>query len=81
MGKLNAPRDQPYDFKVFEMDGVVWLFDDSVRTYICSAQGVIFAEPLYWMNGECDDVLPDANYFDPDVAKTRSEFLVSIPRT
>lgn len=61
---LNGPRTVPYDFKVFSMDGVVWLYDNSSRHFLCSAQAMIWAEPLYWWEPECDDILPDADYFD-----------------
>lgn len=66
---LNAPRTIPYDFKVFEMEGVVWLFDDSSRHYLCSAQAMIWADTLYWLDDDCDDDLLDGEYFDPDVVK------------
>ena len=63
MSKLNAPRETPYDFRVFESEGIVWLFDNSSRTYICSQTPNIWAEPLYWSDGECDEMLPEADYF------------------
>jgi hypothetical protein len=63
---LNAPREIPYQFKVFELDGWVWLFDDSERTYICSSSPSIWAEPVYALAGEVEDWTPDADYFSPD---------------
>ncbi len=63
MSKLNQARTVPYDFRVFERDGAVWLFDNSCRTYICSSEPTIWAEPLYWVDGECDDILHDSGYF------------------
>lgn len=44
---LNDPRTIPYAFRVVELDGWVWLYDDSSRTYICSPTPTIFMEPLY----------------------------------
>lgn len=54
MGKLNAPREIPYEFKVFELDEVVWLFDESSRSFPCTAVPHIYAEPLYWTNQDYD---------------------------
>lgn len=65
---LNAPRAIPYDFRVFEMDEAVWLVDDSTRTYICSSTPVIWVEPLYWLDGERDEPLPEPNYYAVEVA-------------
>lgn len=67
MSKLNQPRTIPYSFKVFEYEGIVWLYDDSSRTYICSAQPSIWAEPCYWIDGECDERLPEPDYFDSGI--------------
>ena len=44
---LNEPRFIPYEFRVFEFDGLVWLYDASERTYPCTATPHIYAEPLY----------------------------------
>lgn len=63
MGKLNAPRTIPYDFRVFELDGWVWLYDESERTYICSAQPMIFAEPLYALDEDDEEDAVDADYW------------------
>lgn len=62
---LNAPRTIPYAFKVAEIDGLAWIFDDSARTFICSASPCIYAEPLYWLGDEdaIDEPLPDPDYF------------------
>lgn len=62
MGKLNEPRNIPYDFKVFELDGVVWLFDDSSREYPCTATKHIYAEPLYL---KTDDEGRDVSFIEP----------------
>ena len=64
MGKLNAPREIPYVFKVVEIDGWVWLYDDSEYTYLCTSTPALFAEPLYPVNGDDMDDWPDAGYFD-----------------
>jgi len=64
MSKLNAPRSIPYAFKVVALDGCVWLYDDSSRTYVCSAQPCIWAEPLYALDpDDSDELLPEADYY------------------
>ena len=66
---LNDPREIDYDFKVFEMDGWVWLFDDSERTYPCTTRPHIWAEaayPLCDTEAEHDEAMeywPDGGYF------------------
>ena len=47
MGKLNAPREIPYEFRVVLHDFVVWLYDDSERTYCCTATPSVWMEALY----------------------------------
>ena len=73
MTRLNAPRTVPYAFHVVEIDDWAWLFDDSERTYVCSAQPMIWAEPLYSVDcrRECDrdHEYPDPGYF-AESAKT-----------
>jgi len=59
---LNAPRTIPFAFRAVEIDGWVWLFDDSERTYICSASPNIWAEPLYPVDGDDWDY-PESDYF------------------
>jgi len=49
---LNAKREIPFDFRVFEMEGTVWLVDWSERTYPCSTRPHNFCEPLYDLDGE-----------------------------
>lgn len=64
---LNTPRTINYQFKVFEFDGFVWLFDDSARTYLCSSEPTVFAEPLYMLDSvDGMDDLPDPTYFTAD---------------
>jgi hypothetical protein len=63
VSRLNAPRTIPYEFRVFALDDVAWLFDESSRTYPCTATPHVYAEPLYWLDGECDELLPDAALF------------------
>lgn len=64
MGKLNAPREIPYDFRLFAADGWVWLYDDSERTYLCSATPCVFAEPVYALSDEAEDGgYPEPDYF------------------
>lgn len=60
---LNAPREIPYAFRVLEIDGIVWLFDSSEYTYCCSSTPTYFLEPVYWADGECDEILPDCGYW------------------
>ena len=60
---LNDPRTQLYAFKIFEANGVVHLFDDSTRDYLCSAEACIWVEPIYWVDGECENVLPETGYW------------------
>jgi len=63
MDKLNAPRDLPFAFKVFELEGFAWIFDDSERTYICSQIPNVWAEPLYPLNHEDPEYWPGPDYF------------------
>ena len=62
MPRLNAPREIPYDFHVVKFDCFVWLYDESQRTYICSATPMIYVEALYWDGPEDEE--PD-NHPDP----------------
>lgn len=58
MARLNAPREVPYDFKVVELEGVAWLYDNSERTFIASANPTIWMEPLYSTCPAEDDQCP-----------------------
>ena len=71
---LNAPRTIPYAFRVFEREGWAWLYDESERTYCCSFQPSIYAEPLYPVppkgcvdpeayDQDAYDCPPEAGYF------------------
>ena len=62
MGRLNAPREIAYDFRVIEKDGWVWLFDNSSRTYPCSATAHIYCAPLYAVDAgdDWDGLYPDS---------------------
>jgi len=60
---LNEPRKIPFDFRVVEFDGYVWLYDNSERSYLCSAQPTIWLEPLYEVDGDSEDY-PDPCYVD-----------------
>lgn len=66
---LNAPRAIPFDFRVFALDGVAWLYDDSSRSYPCTATPHVYAEPLYWLDGDCDEVLPDGALFTASIVE------------
>ncbi len=81
MGKLNEPRTIPYDFRVIAWEGVAWLLDNSTRTYICSAEPMAYIEPLYWLDNECDEILPEETYIpirdlpnDNDMPKVYGEW-------
>ncbi|NBT36216.1 MAG: hypothetical protein EBT03_11910 [Betaproteobacteria bacterium] len=74
---LNDPRTIPYAFRVVEIDGIVWLYDDSERTYICSAVPCIFAEPLYAVNDE-EMELPRGDYWVANDIERRESFPVPI---
>jgi len=74
---LNDPRTIPYAFRVVEIDGEVYLYDDSSRTYCCSATPAIFVEHLYGLTEEWAE---DPYYFDPSYFDARTiERLESIP--
>lgn len=63
---LNQPRTIPYTFKVFEHEGIVWLYDDSSRDYPCTSEPHIFAEPMY--NHDMDEELQvEGSYFTEDM--------------
>jgi hypothetical protein len=55
VSRLNAPRTIDYEFRVFEHDDWVWLYDESARSYPCTAQPHIDAEPLYPAYSRIDD--------------------------
>ena len=59
MGKLNAPREVPYEFRVVAFDNWCWLYDASERTYACSATPLHTLEPLYPLFDDCDGSYPD----------------------
>ena len=75
MGKLNAPRTLPYSFKVTEIEGWCWLYDDSTRTYACSTTPLVWCEPLYFIaQDDSNTSFPDPGYWQAsDVAKRKSE--------
>jgi hypothetical protein len=60
---MNEPRTLPYAFRVFEFAGGVYLYDDSVRSFPCTAVPHIAAEELYGLcncgdeDGDCGDVV------------------------
>lgn len=56
----------PPCFKVVAIDSWVWIFDDSERTYICSAQPHIYCEPLYPYPAEGEEPDEDPDYPDAD---------------
>ena len=65
MSRLNAPRDVPYEFRVVEIEGWVWIYDDSERTYICSFVPMIWAEPIYPMDRADDGYdWPESDYWE-----------------
>ena len=75
---LNQKRTIPFDFRVFEMDGIVWLFDESERTYPCTAIPHIYAEPMYFMNGDAESDLPDGNLFLASSIESRESIKVPV---
>lgn len=74
---LNDPRTIPYSFRVVEMEGVVWLYDDSERTYICSQVPCIFAEPLYALDEGVEE-LPGGDYWQAKDIENRESFPVPV---
>jgi len=55
-----------YDVVVFEEDNIVYWADRSAVTYYCSANKLLFVEPLYQMSHEDDEhenYLPDPDYW------------------
>ncbi len=59
---LNDPRTIPYEFRVFRCDGWIWLYDNSSRSYPCTATPHIYAEALYTDDGR-DEPSPDGSLF------------------
>jgi len=49
---MNGARELPYEFRVVEVLGWVWLYDNSSRTYCCTSTPSVFAEPLYPIEAE-----------------------------
>jgi hypothetical protein len=60
---MNEPRTIPYAFRVVEIDGLVWLYDDSERTYICSQIPMVYCEALGAVDSDDESYYPDADYF------------------
>jgi hypothetical protein len=58
MGRLNAPREVPYEFFVVEVDGMVWLYDNSERTHACDCVPKVWMEPLYAVLPEDEALCP-----------------------
>ena len=53
---LNQKRVDSYDFRIFKMDGVVYLFDKSSRTYPCTSTAHFYCEAIVdEVTGECID--------------------------
>ena len=53
---LNENRIEPYDFRMFKIDGVVYLFDKSCLTYPCTSTAHFYCEAIVdEMTGECMD--------------------------
>lgn len=61
---MNGPRSLPYAFRVAALDGWVWLFDNSERTYCCTTTPSVFAEPLYPLEETGWDYPLDSAYFE-----------------
>jgi len=59
---LNDPRTIPYEFRVFRCDGWIWLYDNSSRSYPCTATPHVWAEALYADDGR-DEYHPDGSLF------------------
>lgn len=74
---LNDPRTIPYQFRVIELEGIVWLYDDSERTFICSATACIFAQPLYAIDDE-EMELPGGEYWVAGDIECRESFPVPL---
>jgi hypothetical protein len=64
---LNAPRDIPYEFAVFERGGIVYLVDLSERTYPCTATPHYYCEPLYDTDHGDEDLGGPAYFLTSDI--------------
>lgn len=60
---MQRERKLPYEFRVVEVLGWVWLYDNSSRSYCCSSTPTVWAEPLYAIDGE-EEYPIDSAYFE-----------------
>jgi len=62
---MNGPRSLPYAFRVVEVLGWAWLYDNSSRTFCCTSTPSVYAEALYPIEDEVDEwaAPPDPAYF------------------
>lgn len=75
---LNEKRTIPYEFRVFEMDGWAWLYDESERMYLCTSTPHVYAEPVYPMSGEYDDPYPEEALLRASEVESMESFSVEI---
>jgi hypothetical protein len=63
---MNGPRSLPYAFRVVEVLGWAWLYDNSSRTFCCTSTPSVYAEALYPIEDEVDEwaAPPDSAYFE-----------------
>lgn len=79
MSKLNRQRTIPYRFKVVLIDEVYWLFDDSERTFACSAISMCYAEPV--LDTGCPSETPprEGSYWAASEIEKRQRHDVRVP--
>jgi len=60
-------NDHDYEFYVFEWNDIVWMYDNNVRTHVCSFQPSVYAHPIYTTAEDDEGVMDYAEpkYFDP----------------
>ncbi len=68
------------EFYVIEWDGVVWLYDDNVRTYLASSKPMIYVRPAYTSPPEELDWL-EPTYIDPQLVLIADQTFVTTIET
>ena len=64
---LNDARKVPYEFRVVEIYGWVWLYDNSERSFVCDQVPKIYLESLYPVEDDGTGAswldVPEEDYF------------------
>ena len=73
---LNQKRVDPYDFRLFKMDGVVYLFDNSCLTYPCTPRPHYYCEAI--ADEETGEYVDHSGYFAASSIDAVEHFKMSL---